>query len=92
MPAQVEILPEDVQRFATFARALIDRRLAQIPESTRPQFWSIIANVYCRGPTRGAVSPNVLQALPEMVNGIDLSIQPRAQANSGTPQNFDDAA
>ena len=92
MPAQLEVLPEDVRRLATLARTMIDRRLAQMPESTRPQFWTIIANVYGRGLTRDAVSPNLLQALPEMVDGIDLSIQPRTQANVGTTQNFDDAA
>ena len=76
MPAQLEILPEDVQRFAALARTRIDKRLAQIPERTRPQFWTIIANVYGRGLTRDAVSANLLQALPEQAHGIDISIQP----------------
>jgi hypothetical protein len=70
MPAKLEILPEDVQRFATLARALIDRRLALIPESSRPQFWAIIANVYGRGLARDVVSGNLLQALPEIADGI----------------------
>ena len=62
MLAQLEISPQDVQKFATLARAKIDRQLAQIPERTRPQFWAIIANVYGRGLTRDAVPANLLQA------------------------------
>ena len=69
MPAQLEVLPEDVQRFAALARIKIDRRLAQIPARTRPRFWTIIANVYGRGLTRDAVSANLLQALPEIADG-----------------------
>jgi hypothetical protein len=75
MPAQLEISPEDVQRLATLARARIDERLARIPEDTRPQFWTIIANVYGRGLTRDAVSANLLQALPEIADDIDPSIR-----------------
>ncbi len=62
MSAQLEISPEDVQKFSALARAKIDKRLDQIPEMTRPQFWAIIAKVYGQGLTRDAVPANRLQA------------------------------
>ena len=81
MPAQLGVLPEDVQRFAALARAKIDRRLAQIPERTRPQFWAIIANVYGRGLTRDAVPANLLQAPPK----IALNFASAAKLIRATP-------
>ena len=92
MAAPIEILPEEVEGLAKLARDMIDSRLAQIPESKRPQFWTIVANVYGRGLTRDAVSADLLQALPEIADGIDLSVQPRTQLNGGTTRNLDDAA
>lgn len=71
---------------------MIDRRLAQIPEGSRPEFWSIVANVYGRGLPRDAVSADLLQALPEVADGIDLSAQPKTQANGGMSHNPDGAA
>lgn len=71
MPAQLEISPEDVQKFSTLARAKIDRRLAQIPKSSRPEFWSIIANVYGRGLTREAVPADLLQVLPDVAGATE---------------------
>jgi hypothetical protein len=89
MASALEILPEEVVEFSKLARDLIDKRLAEIPESKRPQFWTIIANVYGRGLTRDAVSADLLQVLPEITSSIDLSVQPKTQANGGMSRNLD---
>jgi hypothetical protein len=91
MAVPLEILPEKVEEFAKLARDMIDERLAEIPESTRPQFWTIIANVYGRGLTRDAVSATLLEALPELADSVDLSVQAKTQANGGMSQNLDGA-
>jgi hypothetical protein len=91
MAVPLEILPEKVEEFAKLARDMIDKRLAEIPEGTRLQFWTIIANVYGRGLTRDAVSATLLQALPEIADSIDLSTQPKTQANGEMRQNQDGA-
>ncbi|MHB2206632.1 hypothetical protein [Methylobacterium sp. CM6257] len=91
MAGALEILPEEVEELAKLARDMIDKRLAEIPESTRPQFWTIIANVYGRGLTRDAVSATLLEALPELADSVDLSVQAKTQANGGMSQNLDGA-
>ncbi|MGH1570647.1 hypothetical protein ACRAWG_08250 [Methylobacterium sp. P31] len=49
MAAPVEILEEQVAEFARAARAAIEMRLQQIPESERCDFWVLVAKLYARG-------------------------------------------
>lgn len=83
MPTQLEISLVDVQKFSALARAIIDRRLAQIPESSRPEFWSIVAKVYGRGLPRHAVTADLLQTPPEVADAI------KEPANSRPPNRSD---